>query len=104
LCEEGHAGAEYVLTGPQSLSQFEQISIIGEAIGRWLRIEEISPEDGRDELLPFIPAIALKMPLDAWGAAIGQPAFVTSTIAAIAGGPPRTFCDWAADPVAELRA
>ena len=26
LCENGHAGAEYVLTGPQSLSQFEQVS------------------------------------------------------------------------------
>ena len=26
LCEDGHAGAEYVLTGPQSLSQFEQMS------------------------------------------------------------------------------
>ena len=26
LCEDGHAGAEYVLTGPQSLTQFEQVS------------------------------------------------------------------------------
>ena len=25
LCEDGHAGAEYVLTGRQSLSQFEQV-------------------------------------------------------------------------------
>jgi len=38
LCEDGHAGAEYVLTGPQSLSQFEQISTIADAIGRSLRI------------------------------------------------------------------
>ena len=43
LCENGHAGAEYVLTGPQSLSQFEQVSTIGGVIGRSLRIEEISP-------------------------------------------------------------
>src|SRR5580692_2741394 len=47
LCEEGHAGAEYVLTGPQSLSQFEQLSSIGRAIGRSLRIEEISPNEAR---------------------------------------------------------
>ena len=38
LCEDGHAGAEYVLTGPQSLSQFEQISTIGGVMGRSLRI------------------------------------------------------------------
>jgi uncharacterized protein YbjT (DUF2867 family) len=30
LCEEGHGGKDYVLTGPQSLSQFDQVSIIGE--------------------------------------------------------------------------
>ncbi|HEX4278967.1 MAG TPA: NAD(P)H-binding protein, partial [Bryobacteraceae bacterium] len=33
LCYDGHAGAEYVLTGPQSLTQREQISIIGSVIG-----------------------------------------------------------------------
>ena len=44
LCEEGHAGTDYVLTGPESLRQSEQIAIIGEAIGRLLRMEEISPE------------------------------------------------------------
>jgi uncharacterized protein YbjT (DUF2867 family) len=37
LCEEGHAGAEYVLTGPQSLTQAEQVHTIGRAIGRSLR-------------------------------------------------------------------
>ena len=51
LCEDGHAGAEYVLTGPQSLSQFEQISTIGGVIGRSLRIEEMSPDEARRELL-----------------------------------------------------
>ena len=29
LCEDGHAGGDYVLTGPESLSQAEQVSIIG---------------------------------------------------------------------------
>src|SRR5438132_13681595 len=31
LCEDGHAGAEYVVTGPQSLTQAEQVHIIGRA-------------------------------------------------------------------------
>ena len=104
LCEDGHAGAEYVLTGPQSLSQFEQIAIIGGVIGRALRIEEMSPEDARDELLTVFPAFVVKMLLDAWAGAIGQPALVTSTIAEITGAPARTFRDWAADHAAEFRA
>jgi uncharacterized protein YbjT (DUF2867 family) len=104
LCEEGHAGAEYVLTGPQSLSQFEQILTIGRVIGRSLRIEEISPNEARRELLALMPAFIVNMLLDAWAAGIGQPALVTSTVAEITGAPARTFRDWATDHAAEFRA
>src|ERR1700733_8041800 len=55
LFEDGHAGAEYVLTGPESLSQREQLSAIGRAIERSLRIEEISPDEARRELLTIGP-------------------------------------------------
>src|SRR5205814_6757374 len=64
LCEDGHAGAEYVLTGPQSLSQFEQVRTIGRVIGRPLRIEEMSPDEARREWLPIMPAFAVNMLLD----------------------------------------
>jgi uncharacterized protein YbjT (DUF2867 family) len=104
LCEDGHAGAEYVLTGPQSLSQFEQVSAIGRVIGRSLRIEEISPDEARRELLTIGPLVAVNMLLGAWAAAIGQPAHVTSTVAEITGAPARTFLDWATDNAAAFRA
>jgi uncharacterized protein YbjT (DUF2867 family) len=104
LCEDGHTGAEYVLTGPQSLSQFEQVSTIGRVIGRSLRIEEISPDEARQELLSVMPAGAVNMLLDAWAAAHGQPAFVTSTVADITGAPARAFADWVADHAAEFQA
>jgi uncharacterized protein YbjT (DUF2867 family) len=104
LCEDGHAGAEYVLTGPQSLSQFEQISTIGSVIGRSLRIEEMSPDEARREPLALMPAVVVNMLLDAWAAAIGQPAFVTSTVLELTGALARTFRDWATDHAAEFRA
>jgi uncharacterized protein YbjT (DUF2867 family) len=100
LCEDGHGRAEYVLTGPQSLSQFEQISTIGRA----LRIEEISPDAARRELLTIGPLAAVNMLLTAWAAAVGQPAHVTSTVAEITGAPAHTFHDWATDNAAEFRA
>lgn len=103
LCEDGHVGAEYVLTGPQSLSQFEQVSTIGRVIGRSLRIEEISPEEARRELLTIGPLPAVNMLLNAWAAAITQPAHVTSTVEEITGAPPRTFGDWTTDHGAEFR-
>ena len=105
LCEDGHAGAEYVVTGPQSLTQAEQIHIIGRAIGRSLRVEEISPEAARSELLPVLGTPTfVNMLLNAWAAAIGQPAFVTSTFAELTGAPPRSFLEWATDHAAEFRA
>jgi uncharacterized protein YbjT (DUF2867 family) len=103
LCEQGHAGAEYVLTGPQSLSQFEQLSTIGRAIGRSLRIEEISPDEARHELLTLGPLPAVNMLLNAWAAALGQPAHVTSTVAEITGAPAKTFLEWATDHAVEFR-
>jgi uncharacterized protein YbjT (DUF2867 family) len=103
LCQNSHTRAEYVLTGPESLSQFEQMSIIGRAIGRPLRIEEISPDEARREWSTFMPAPVVNMLLDAWAAAIGQPAFVTSTFEELTGSRPRTFLEWAVDHAAEFR-
>jgi len=103
LCEDGHAGAEYVLTGPQSLTQFEQVSTIGRVIDRSLRIEEMSPDEARREWLPTWPAPVVNMLLDAWAAAIGQPALVTSTFLEITGSTPRAFFDWARDHADEFR-
>jgi uncharacterized protein YbjT (DUF2867 family) len=104
LCDDGHAGAEYVLTGPQSLTQFEQVATIGRVIGRSLRIEEISPEDARRELPPGMPLRVVNMLLDAWAAAIGQRALVTSTVADVTGTPPRPFADWARDRADKFQA
>jgi len=104
LTEDGHLGAEYVMTGPESLSQHEQVSIIGKALGRPLQIEEISPEEAQRELLTIMPARVIKMLMDAWAAASGHPAVVTSTVEQITGTPARTFLDWARDHAADFRA
>ena len=74
LCEDGHAGKEYVLTGPESPTQFDQISTIGTATGRTLSIQEITPEQARRELAKIMPAPVVTMLLNAWAAAVGQPA------------------------------
>ncbi|HEY3841414.1 MAG TPA: NAD(P)H-binding protein [Bryobacteraceae bacterium] len=106
LTENGHAGAEYVITGPDSLTQREQISVIGEAIGRRLRIEEITPDEARREWVARYPGTeaVINMLMTAWAAAVGQPAFVTSSVQEVTGSAARTFRAWAADHTAEFRA
>jgi uncharacterized protein YbjT (DUF2867 family) len=97
LYEDGHGGGDYVLTGPESLSQAEQVSTIGAAIGRRIRFEEVSPDEFRRETAGRWPSPVVEMLLAAWGATIGRPAFVTSTVADILGTPARTFRQWAVD-------
>jgi hypothetical protein len=78
------------------------VATIGEVIGRSLRYEEITPDEARRELR--FPAPAVTMLLDAWAAALGQPAFVTSTVAAITGRPARTFREWVTDHAGAFQA
>ena len=85
LTEAGHDGMEYVLTGPQSLTQHEQIMTIGQVIGRTLTIEELSREEARHAWSATMPAAVADMLMDAWAAAMGQPAYVTSTVREIDG-------------------
>ena len=65
LYEEGHAGGDYVLTGPESLSQAEQVSIIGDVVGRRIRFEELSPEEFRTETAGTWPRPVVDMLLSA---------------------------------------
>ena len=95
LLEAGHHGAEYVLTGPASLSQREQVAVIGEVLGRSLRFEEWTPEEARSQL--GAPPSVVNMLLDAWTAAMGQPAHLTTTVAELTGRPAKPFSAWVAD-------
>jgi uncharacterized protein YbjT (DUF2867 family) len=104
LGDHGHAGAEYVLTGPQELTQRQQIETIARAIGRELRIEEMTPDEVRRLWAATWPEPAINMLLTAWGASVGHPAFITSTVAEVLGTPARTFQQWAADHTAEFQA
>ncbi len=103
LCDDRHTGAEYVMTGPQSLTQLEQLCTISRVIDRALRVEEMSADEARREWGAMWPASIINMLLDAWAAAIGQPAFITSTFEEITGEPPRTFLSWATDHASQFR-
>jgi uncharacterized protein YbjT (DUF2867 family) len=97
LSEDGHAGGDYVLTGPESLSQAGQVGVIGEVLGRRIAFEELSPDGFRAEATEGgWPLPVVDMLLTAWGATAGQPAYVTSTVADVLGSA-RTFRQWVTD-------
>jgi uncharacterized protein YbjT (DUF2867 family) len=97
LYQDGHAGGDYVLTGPESLTQAEQVGIIGDVLERRITFEELSPDEFRSETEESWPRPVVDMLLAAWGATMGTPAFVTSTVFDILGSAPRSFRQWVTD-------
>ena len=102
LLDDGHDGHEYVLTGPASLTQREQVRIIGEGIGRPLAYDDLAPAEAREVMQALMPVPVVSMLFDAYGAAVGTPAFLTSTIADITGTPAHSFRQWATDHAADF--
>jgi uncharacterized protein YbjT (DUF2867 family) len=100
LCQEGHVRGDYVLTGPESLSQAAQVRILGEVAGRRVEFEELSPERFRSQTAGSWPLPAVDMLLAAWGVTMGRPAYVTTTVGEILGSPPRSFRRWVTDHAA----
>ncbi|QFU87601.1 NmrA family NAD(P)-binding protein [Amycolatopsis sp. YIM 10] len=98
LLDDGHAGQKYYFTGPESITQAEQVRQIGEAIGRPLRFEELSVDAAREKLLArgWDPAFATGA-LEAWGAMVTDPEPVNQEVERITGKAPRTFRQWAID-------
>ncbi len=84
-----HTGRVVMLTSPHQTPHpfFKQPNP-----GRTLRFEEIAPDDARRDL--GFPRAAIDMLLDAWSAAAGLPAYVTTTVAEVTGTPARTFAEW----------
>jgi uncharacterized protein YbjT (DUF2867 family) len=96
LTEDGHAGQRYLLTGPETVSQAEQVRIIGQATGRAVRWEELPPEQARTELLAawgdpgFVDSS-----LATWAGMVTKPESVTRTVEEVTGARARTFREWA---------
>ncbi|MBB6347157.1 uncharacterized protein YbjT (DUF2867 family) [Nonomuraea muscovyensis] len=103
LTEPGHAGATDDLTGPESLTAREQVALIGEAIGRPLRYEELTPEAAREAMSRFMPRFILDTLFEQWADSVGKPARVSGDVEKIIGRPARTFARWATDHAADFR-
>ncbi|MEV0148214.1 MULTISPECIES: NAD(P)H-binding protein [unclassified Nonomuraea] len=98
LTRDGHAGTVHELTGPHSLTQAEQVRVIGEVIGRPVRWEEASPQDARRQMLDRgWPAEAVDGILRAQAEMTAGPSPVTATVEQVTGSAARTFRSWAAE-------
>jgi uncharacterized protein YbjT (DUF2867 family) len=103
LTEAGHAGKKYALTGGEVLTQVDQLHTIGEAIGRTLRYEELTPEEARQQMGAFLPPFIVHRLLDMWAGMVEKPALATPTVDEVTGASPTTFKQWALDHAENFR-
>jgi uncharacterized protein YbjT (DUF2867 family) len=103
LLDGGHEGAAHRLTGPESVSNAEQVEAIGRALGRGLTFVEVPPEEAGAELFPYVPPHMLPGLLKAFEATVGVPPEITATVEKLTGTPARTFAEWAADHADDFR-
>ena len=104
LLDAAHAGHTYVLTGPQSLSQRDKVRLIGEAIGREVLWEEISPQQVREAMLA--QGLPVEIPdrlLGYLASRVGQPGPSSTDVEQVLGRPALTFAQWAAEHAAAFR-
>ncbi|MGW1144609.1 NmrA family NAD(P)-binding protein [Streptomyces sp. NPDC002454] len=95
LTEDGHAGREYWLTGPESLTAPEKVRIIGEVLGREVRHLELTRDEvvGQwrqqgyaEEDIAFFLAMRTDPPEAGYT--------VLPTVREVTGRPARTFAHW----------
>ncbi|MFI5688937.1 NAD(P)H-binding protein [Streptomyces sp. NPDC051636] len=103
LTTDGHRSAAYSLTGPQTLTQQDQVTLIGEALGRAVRCERIPVDAARAAMEGIYPADVVETILAGQAMTDGRPAAVLDTVEAVTGRPARTFATWAADHAADFR-
>ncbi|MFD7627266.1 NAD(P)H-binding protein [Streptomyces sp. NPDC059851] len=102
LLEDGHAGRAYTLTGPQAITQAEQVRQIARAVGRPVTFEEITPDQARKDMGRAMPAPVVEMVLRYLADAVTNPPVPVDTVEEVTGRPALTFARWAADHAADF--
>jgi hypothetical protein len=75
------------LMGPATRSHARQVDVTGETLGRRLAFHGLSPAEFRRETADSRSPPVVEMLLAAWDAAVGHPAYVTTTVADFTGAP-----------------
>jgi uncharacterized protein YbjT (DUF2867 family) len=111
LLEDGHAGAAYLVNGPEMISRRDQVRAIAAAIGADIRLERVTREHARELYRRqggFAAANAdFLLGFEGYSGGEPDPAPVSvpslPTATEVTGRPARTFAEWARDHAGEFR-
>lgn len=98
LTGDGHAGKKYLVSGPEALSQTEQVRIIGEVVGRELSWQDVEHEAARQAMVDsgWPPSYA-DGALDYFATLTKEPEVGSNVVEEVTGRPALTFRAWATE-------
>lgn len=102
LLDEDHVGTRLHVTGPEQLSQVEQVAAIGEAIGRPLRFVELDPDDAAARLFGGLPPEMATQIVHAQLAMADAPERMSRDVERVLGRPALTYRRWAHDHASDF--
>lgn len=97
LVDSALAGRAFAVTGPEVLTQREQVGTIGAAIGRELRVQEQSADAARRHYEAVMGAEHAAGAVAHWASLVDAPERATADVERVTGHPARTFAQWARD-------
>jgi uncharacterized protein YbjT (DUF2867 family) len=92
---EDHTKQIYLVTGPESVAQADQVRLIGEALGKPVTWEEQPPEEAIVQLSGYLGAEFAAGAVNHWASLVDDPEPVSLDVARVTGHPARPFAEWA---------
>lgn len=104
LTTDALLGARPLITGPELVTQERQVALIGEAIGRPVRFEEVALDEAVEQMKAAgYPAELVEAILPAQAKMLDHPEPVNDEVERITGTPARSFREWTVDHAADFR-
>jgi uncharacterized protein YbjT (DUF2867 family) len=100
LSSDGHEGKIYTLSGPELVTPRQQVSILGNVLGRNLGFETIPDEIARGYMLRQMPVEIVDALFDLTSRGIST---VLPTVEEVTGRVPHTFKQWSIDHIEAFR-
>jgi uncharacterized protein YbjT (DUF2867 family) len=95
LTSHGHAGRSYRLSGPESLLPADRARVLGEVLGRELRLEGLSDAEARQEMRSAMPEQYVDAFFSFFADGKLDESEVLETVQQVTGREPRSFEQWA---------
>ncbi len=104
LMGDGHEHQTHLLSGPQQVTQVDQVQTIGEVLGRPLRWEELPIAAARQQLTnTFGNEAFAESALRDWAGFIDEPEPVTGAVEELTGVRARTYREWVEENASDFR-